>query len=173
MENSLCAILDLYENEELQLLFSDIRQSCVSIIIHSISLLNTSIINNFNKLDFDKYPVLNDDYNNYVKDFKKIKDVYDEIKNCFVKNDIDKIFNTSFDYLFDELNKSINNKGNLNNEEGLNQFKKDFMNIYDILKSFTNVNIKKYIEIVNKIIVSVEHKKEENKTESETETKDE
>ena len=81
MENSLCSILDLYENEELQFLFSDIRQSCVSLIIHSLSLINTSIINNFNKLDFDKYPILNDDYNNYVKDFTKIKDVYDEINN--------------------------------------------------------------------------------------------
>ncbi len=173
MENSLCSILDLYENEELQLLFSDIRQSCISIIIHSISLLNSSIINNFNKLDFDKYPILNEDYNNYVKDFKKIKDVYDEITNCISKKDMDKIFNTSFDYLFDELNKCINNKGNLNNEEAINQFKKDFNNINDILKSFSIINVNKYLDIISKIIVSIEHKKEENKTESETETKDE
>ena len=50
MEDCLCAILDLYENAELQLLFSDIRQSYVDFIIHSISLLNSVIINNFNNL---------------------------------------------------------------------------------------------------------------------------
>ena len=75
MEDCLCAILDLYENAELQLLFSDIRQSCVDFIIHSISLLNSVIINNFNNLQFDNYPILNDDYNSYIKDFKKIKEV--------------------------------------------------------------------------------------------------
>ena len=119
MEDCLCVILDLYENAELQLLFSDIRQSCVDFIIHSISLLNSVIINNFNNLQFDNYPILNDDYNSYIKDFKKIKEVYDEISNCIVKNDMNKIFNTSFDYLFDELNKIANNKGSINNDESL------------------------------------------------------
>ena len=32
---------------------------------------------------------------------------------------MNKIFNTSFDYLFDELNKIANNKGSINNDEGL------------------------------------------------------
>ena len=103
----------------MQLLFSDIRESYVYFIIHSISLLNSVIINNFDNLQFDNYPILNDDYNNYIKDFKKIKEVYDEISNCIVKNDMNKIFNTSFDYLFDELNKIANNKGSINNDEGL------------------------------------------------------
>ena len=48
---------------------------------------------------------------------------------------------------------------------------KDSNNINDVLKSFTIINVNKYLDIINKIIVSVEHKKEENK--SETETKDE
>ena len=147
MEDSLCAILDLYENAELQLLFNDIRQSCVDFIIHSISLLNSVIINEFNNLQFDNYPILNDDYNSYIKDFKKIKEVYDEISNCIVKNDMNKIFITSFDYLFDELNKSTNNKGNINNDESLKQFKKDFNYLVEILKSFGDINIEKYLNI--------------------------
>ena len=173
MENSLCSILDLYENEELQLLFSDIRQSCVDNIIHSISLLNTLIINNFNNLDFDNYPILKDDCNDFVKDFSKIKDIYNEIIDCFEEKDINRIFITSFDYLFDELNKCMNNKGNLNNEETINQFKKDLGHINDILKSFSIINVDKYLNIINKINNTGEHKKEENKNESETETKDE
>ena len=173
MENSLCSILDLYENEDIQLLFSDIRQSCVDIIIHSISLLNTLIINNFNSLDFENYPTVKDDYNIYVKDFLKIKDIYNEIINCIEDKDINKIFNTSFDYLFDEINKCFNGKGNINNEDGINQFKKEFNYISDTLKSFNIINVDKYLNIINKILNVVEHKKEENKNESETETKDE
>jgi hypothetical protein len=173
MENSLCSILDLYENEDIQLLFSDIRQSCVDIIIHSISLLNTLIINNFNSLDFENYPAVKDDYNIYVKDFLKIKDIYNEIINCIEDKDINKIFNTSFDYLFDEINKCFNGKGNINNEDGINQFKKEFNYISDTLKSFNIINVDKYLNIINKILNTVEHKKEENKNESETETKDE
>jgi hypothetical protein len=167
MEKSLCAILDLYENEELQLLFSDIRQSCADIIIHSISLINSSIINNFNLLQFDNYPILTDDFNNFVKEFKKIKDVYDEIINCVVKDDLNKIFGTSFDYLFDELNKSINSKGSISNENGVKQFKKDFENIKETLKSFEEVNIEKYLEIIEKIINPIEPQKEKDKNESE------
>ena len=173
MENSLCSILDLYENEDIQLLFSDIRQSCVDIIIHSISLLNTLIINNFNSLDFENYPTVKDDYNIYVRDFLKIKDIYNEIINCIEDKDINKIFNTSFDYLFDEINKCFNGKGNINNEDGINQFKKEFNYINDALKSFNIINVDKYLNIINKILNTVEHKKEENKNESETETKDE
>ena len=173
MENSLCSILDLYENEDIQLLFSDIRQSCVDIIIHSISLLNTLIINNFNSLDFDNYPTVKDDYNLYVRDFLKIKDIYNEIINCIEDKDINKIFNTSFDYLFDEINKCFNGKGNINKEDGINQFKKEFNYIIDTLKSFNIINVDKYLNIINKILNTAEHKKEENKNESETETKDE
>ena len=167
MEDCLCAILDLYENAELQLLFSDIRQSCVDFIIHSISLLNSVIINNFNNLQFDNYPILNDDYNSYIKDFKKIKEVYDEISNCIIKNDMNKIFNTSFDYLFDELNKIVNNKGSINNDESLKQFKKEFNYLGEILKSFGDINIEKYLDIIKQITDSVIPKKEENKNENE------
>ena len=173
MEDSLCAILDLYENEDLQKLFSDIRQSCVDNIIHSITVLNNLILNNFNSLDFDNYPILKDDYNNYVKDFMKIKDIYNEIISCIDKNDIDKIFNTSFDFLFEELNKSISKKGNIKNEGGVGQFKKEFTHINDILKSFSLLNVEKYLKIVDKILNPGDHSKDENKNESETETKDE
>ena len=173
MEKSLCAILDLYENEELQLLFSDIRQSCADIIIHSISLINSSIINNFNLLQFDNYPILTDDFNNFVKEFKKIKVVYDEIINCVVKDDLNKIFGTSFDYLFDELNKSINSKGSISNENGVKQFKKDFENIKETLKAFEEVNTEKYLEIIEKLINPTEPHKEKDKNENENEKKDE
>ena len=163
MEHSLYAILDLYENAELQLLFSDIRQSCLDFIVHSINILNSVIINKFKNIQFDNYPTLkNDDYNNYIKDFTRIKEVYNEISNCIDKDDMNKIFNTSFDYLFDELNKNINNKGILNNDESIKQFKKDFNYLGEILKTFNDINVDKYLNIIKQIIKSVEFQREEN-----------
>ena len=103
----------------------------------------------------------------------KIKDIYNEIISCIDKNDIDKIFNTSFDFLFEELNKSISKKGNIKNEGGVAQFKKEFTHINDILKSFSLLNVEKYLKIVDKILNPGDHSKDENKNESETETKDE
>ena len=163
MEHSLYAILDLYENAELQLLFSDIRQSCLDFIVHSINILNSVIINKFKNIQCDNYPTLkNDDYNNYIKDFTRIKEVYNEISNCIDKDDMNKIFNTSFDYLFDELNKNINNKGILNNDESIKQFKKDFNYLGEILKTFNDINVDKYLNIIKQIIKSVEFQREEN-----------
>ena len=139
--------------------------------------MNSVLINNFNNLQFDNYPILKvDEYNNYVKEFKKIKDVYDEITYCIDKDDMNKIFNTSFDYLFDELNKSVSNKGTLNNDESLKQFKNDFNYLSEILKSFSDINVEKYLDIIKQIINSVGPKKEENikekEKEKETEKKD-
>jgi len=76
---------------------------------------------------------------------KKVKDIYDVISNCITQSDMKKIFNTSFDYLFGELSKSINDKGSLNNEEALKQFKKELEYIKEVIKSFSMINNEKYI----------------------------
>ena len=80
---------------------------------------------------------------------------------------MNKIFNTSFDYLFDELNKIANNKGSINNDESLKQFKKEFDYLGEILKSFGDINIEKYLDIIKQITDSIVRKKEENNTENE------
>ncbi len=70
MENSLCSILDLYENEELQLLFNDIHQSGIDLISHSIGIVISTIISNFNSLEFDKYNILGEnEKNNFALNF--------------------------------------------------------------------------------------------------------
>ena len=127
MENSLCSILDLYENEELQLLFSDIHQSGIDIISHSIGIVISTIISNFNSLEFDKYNILGEnEYNNFALNFGKIYSFYKDIINCVLDEDLNKIFENVFDNLFEEINKSNKNKGKIKKEEELNQCKKDF-----------------------------------------------
>ena len=80
----------------------------------------------------------------------------------------------SFDYLFEELNKSVDKKGKINNEEGKNQFKKELLYVIDVLKSFSLINVEKYLDIINKIINLIENKEEEkNKNENEDIKKEE
>ena len=153
MENSLCSILDLYENEELQLLFNDIHQSCIDIITHSIGITISTIISNFNSIDFGKYPILGEnEYNNFALNFGKIYSFYKDIINCVLDEDLNKIFENVFDNLFEEINKSINNKGKIKKEEEMKQCKKDFEFIKNNLDNFKEIDIEKYINIIDKII---------------------
>ena len=157
MENSLCSILDLYENEELQLLFNDIHQSCIDIISHSIGIIISTIISNFNSLDFENYNILGDnDKNNFALNFGKIYTYYNDIINCVLKEDLKKIFESVFDNLFDEINKSLNNKGKIKNEEGLNQCKKDFTYIKENLEKYKEINAEKYYKIIDKILSDID-----------------
>ena len=162
MENSLCSILDLYENEELQLLFNDIHQSCIDFISHSIGLIVSTIISNFNGLDIDNYNILEDnEKNNFALNFGKIYTYYIDILDCVLKEDLNKIFENTFDNLFNEINKSLNNKGKIKKEEQFIQYKKDFNYIKDNLQNYKEINVEKYINIINKILEDVYDEKNE------------
>ena len=162
MENSLCSILDLYENEELQLLFNDIHQSCIDFISHSIGLIVSTIISNFNGLDIDNYNILEDnEKNNFALNFGKIYTYYIDILDCVLKEDLNKIFENTFDNLFNEINKSLNNKGKIKKEEQFIQYKKDFNYIKDNLQNYKEINVEKYINIINKILEDIYNEKNE------------
>ena len=153
MENSLCSILDLYENEELELLFKDIHQSAIDFISHSIGIVVSTIISNFNSLEFDKYNILlgENEQNNFAINFGKIHTYYKDIINCVLSDDLSNIFEKVFDNLFDEINKIIKIKGKIKNVEQLNQCKKDFDYIKENLKNYQDINIDKYLNIIEQI----------------------
>ena len=152
MENSLCSILDLYENEELELLFKDIHQSAIDFISHSIGIVVSTIISNFNSLDFDKYTILGEnEQNNFALNFGKIHTYYKDIINCVLSEDLNNIFEKVFDNLFDEINKIIKNKGKIKGENELNQCKKDFDYIKENLKNYQDINIDKYLNIIEQL----------------------
>ena len=176
MENSLCSILDLYENEELQSLFRDIYQSGIDILSHSLGLIISTIISNFNTLDFDKYPILTDnEINNFALNFGKIHSYYNDIINCVSNDDLIKIFETLFDNLFDEINKSLKNKEKIKNEEGMKQCNKDFNYMKECFGKFKEINGEKYIKVIEQILSDVDgfnENKEENKNNEQEENKD-
>ena len=158
MENSLCSILDLYENEELQLLFNDIHQSGIDLISHSIGIVISTIISNFNSLEFDKYNILGEnEKNNFALNFGKIFCYYNDIINCVLNEDLKNIFEKVFDNLFDEINKSLKNKGKIKKEEELKQCQKDFNYIKENLENFKDIiNIDKYINIINQMLNDID-----------------
>ena len=177
MENSLCSILDLYENEELQLLFKDIHQSAIDFISHSIGIVISTIISNFNSLEFDKYNILGEnEQNNFALNFGKIFSYYKDVINCILNEDLNKIFENVFDNLFDEIKKIIKNKGKIKNEEGLKQCVKDFDYIKENLGNYHEINVEKYLNIIDKIkndIDGVNEIKEKNSDENTEEKKEE
>jgi hypothetical protein len=176
MENSLCSILDLYENEELQLLFKDIHQSAIDFISHSIGIVISTIISNFNSLEFDKYNILGEnEQNNFALNFGKIFSYYKDVINCILNEDLNKIFENVFDNLFDEIKKIIKNKGKIKNEEGLKQCVKDFDYIKENLGNYHEINVEKYLNIIDKIkndidgINEIKEKKSDENTEEKKE----
>ena len=177
MENSLCSILDLYENEELQLLFKDIHQSAIDFISHSIGIVISTIISNFNSLEFDKYNILGEnEQNNFALNFGKIFSYYKDVINCILNEDLNKIFENVFDNLFDEIKKIIKNKGKIKNEEGLKQCVKDFDYIKENLGNYHEINVEKYLNIIDKIkndIDGINEIKEKNSDENIEEKKEE
>ena len=162
MENSLCSILDLYENEELELLFNDIHQSCIDIISHSIGIIISTIISNFNNLDFDNYPLLDNENNNFALNFGKILEYYKDIINCVLNEDLEKIFDKVFENLFDEINKIIKNKGKIKKENELKQCIKDFDYIKENIKKFEEIKVDKFINIIDKIEKDIDGVNEKN-----------
>ena len=177
MENSLCSILDLYENEELQLLFKDIHQSAIDFISHSIGIVISTIISNFNSLEFDKYNILGEnEQNNFALNFGKIFSYYKDVINCILNEDLNKIFENVFDNLFDEIKKIIKNKGKIKNEEGLKQCVKDFDYIKENLGNYHEINVEKYLNTIDKIkndIDGINEIKEKNSDENTEEKKEE
>ena len=177
MENSLCSILDLYENEELQLLFKDIHQSAIDFISHSIGIVISTIISNFNSLEFDKYNILGEnEQNNFALNFGKIFSYYKDVINCILNEDLNKIFENVFDNLFDEIKKIIKNKGKIKNEEGLKQCVKDFDYIKENIGNYHEINVEKYLNIIDKIkndIDGINEIKEKNSDENTEEKKEE
>ena len=177
MENSLCSILDLYENEELQLLFKDIHQSAIDFISHSIGIVISTIISNFSSLEFDKYNILGEnEQNNFALNFGKIFSYYKDVINCILNEDLNKIFENVFDNLFDEIKKIIKIKGKIKNEEGLKQCVKDFDYIKENLGNYHEINVEKYLNIIDKIkndIDGINEIKEKNSDENTEEKKEE
>ena len=117
----------------------------------SLQKISEDIIQEFKNISLDSYPFYsNKELNNYAKYFNKFKKVYDDLGNAFTSINIKEMFNNALEYLFNDLNQIIMEKGLINNGKSYNQFKNDIYFIKKVISLFDMVEIDKFNEILDK-----------------------
>ena len=140
-----------------------IHLKCIEIINAILDVLKIDIISKFEKLDFLKYPILeNQKYNDYVIRFIKFEEIYNNMINAFNNDDIINIFKNIFDNFFNEFEIKYSNKKGFGDENMLNQFKKDLLYIKEIIQKFDLINNNSYFEKIDNLIknLRIEEKRE-------------
>jgi hypothetical protein len=122
----------------------------------SLQKISEDIIQEFKNISLDSYPFhSNKEINNYAKYFNKFKKIYDDLGNTFTSLNIKETFNNALDYLFNELNQIIMEKGLISNEKSFNQFKNDIYFIKKVISLLDMVEIDKFNEILDKFVTIV------------------
>ena len=131
-------------------------------IKNSLNTILIRLIDNFDKLNFNKYPIKNNNnFNDYIEFFNKIFDIYKQMLNAFNKEDIKNIIEGIFNKLFNLFEDSVYKKEKFNDIYMFTQFKNEmeFLEKYfnDENNFLTNENEiiidgKKYVEKIKNFI---------------------
>ena len=157
IQSILNQFLLFYPEQELVSILNNLTTTCIDLIVQLIKDTINKTYEDFNKLNFEKYPIINGGkgYNNYVNYFTILKRIYDNMNNCFNKNQINKVFNEAFSYLFNNLNQSIENKGIIDFDQQLRQIRNEFNYIKKVLKLFPLINCDEYKDLIDKLIIKI------------------
>ena len=157
IQNVLNQFVLLYPQQELVSVINNLATNCVDLIVQLIKETTNKTYEDFNSLNFNKYPIVNGGkgYNNYVNNFTILKRIYDNMNNCFNKDQINKIFTDAFDNLFNKINKNIDNKGIIEQDEELKQIRNEFNYIKKVLKLFPLVDCSNYKDLIDEIIIKI------------------
>lgn len=80
-------------------------------------------IKEFNSLSFSEYPTFTEkNYNVYIIKYGKLKKIYDSMLLSFEVQDTILLYNKNFTELFEQMNKIVNSKPKIENEEMLKQY---------------------------------------------------
>ena len=147
----------IYPEQEIITLLNDLGIKCIDIIVQLITDTINKTFEEFNSLDYKKYPVINGGkgYNKYVNNFTILKRVYDNMNNCFNVSEINKMFGEGFENILNKMKNSINEKGIIDNDEELKQIRNEFNYIKKVFKLFPLVDCVKFKEIIEEIIIKV------------------
>ena len=85
----------------------------------------------------------------------KIKKIYDNLGNAFLAEDINKIFTQTFTDMFDQFKKIVEEKGIIEDDTQLKQFRSELTYIKRVFKLFSIVDSTKYKEIIDEISIKV------------------
>ena len=157
---------------------NSLKTSCFDIIIQLINEVSSSFITDFNTMNFNNYKVFQSskEYNSYIKKLTPLKRLYDNIGNAFSEDDVKKIFSQSFDNMFNQFKQSVINKGIIEKDDQLKQFRNEMNYLKKIFKLFNSIDATKYKEIIDELIIKVNPNKlpkKKKKTKQEKEEKEE
>ena len=158
---------------------NQLKRTCNDVIISLITDVNNAFISEFNTLSFSNYKTFssNKEYNTYTKKIATIKNLYDKIRNAFLTEDINKILTQTFTDLFNRFKKSVEDKGVIEDDAQLKQFRSELTYLKKVFKLFPLIDSSKYKEILDEISIKANpnklpKKKKKAKVSKEEENKD-
>ena len=136
---------------------NSLKTSCFDIIKQLTNEVSVSFITEFNNMNFNNYKIFQSskEYNSYIKKLTPLKRLYDNIGNAFSEDVIKKIFSQLFDNMFDQFKQSVINKGIIEKDEQLKQFRNEMNYLKKIFRLFSIIESAKYKEIIDDIIIKV------------------
>ena len=156
---------------------NELKNTCITIIKQLTEEVNKLFISDFNSLDFKNYKTFSStkEYNSYTKKLVTLKRLYDNSGNAFLADDITKIFSVTFNNMMNMFKQSVIDKGIIEKDEQLKQFRNELSYIKKVFKFFKLIESTKYIEIIDELSIKanpnklpkkkkrVKHAKEEDK----------
>ena len=131
-------------------------------IKNSLNTILIRLIDNFDKLNFNKYPIKNNNnFNDYIESFKKIFEIYKQMLNAFNKEDIKNIIEGIFNKLFNLFEDSVYKKEKFNDIYMFTQFKNEMEFLEKLFNDENNfltneneiiIDGKKYVEKIKNFI---------------------
>ena len=157
LQNILNNFLLLYPEQELVSIINNLTTSSIDLIAQLINDTTIKIYEEFKNLNFKKYPIINGGkgYNNYVNYFTILKRIYDNMNNCFTVNQINKIFKEAFSELFNKIEQIMDNKGIIEADDQLKQFRNDLNYIKKVFRHFPMINCDEYKDLIEKLIIKI------------------
>ena len=151
-KRALQTFLIKYPYEEIKLTFEDIEKSTQYSIIMLLNELVSEMLNLFNELNFDNYPIFQGkNYNEYIFKFTKMKKIYDCMKYSFLKNDIVNIFIMEFNNIIETMEQIVQEKNNIEDDNQLKQFRREMVYMKKVLEMFDLINVIEYQERIENI----------------------
>ena len=138
-------------------LFNSLKDTCYVIILQLTKEVTSSFISDFKEMNFNNYKTFSNakEYNAYTKQLAKIKTIYDNLGNAFLAEDINKIFTQTFTDMFNQFKKVVEEKGIIEDDIQLKQFRSELTYIKRVFKLFSIVDSTKYKEIIDEISIKV------------------
>jgi hypothetical protein len=138
-------------------LFNSLKDTCYAIILQLTKQVTSSFISDFKEMNFNNYKTFSNakEYNAYTKQLAKIKTIYDNLGNAFLAEDINKIFTQTFTDMFNQFKKVVEEKGIIEDDIQLKQFRSELTYIKRVFKLFSIVDSTKYKEIIDEISIKV------------------